>query len=100
MMLEDIYSKEEAEAISADVAKLSTEGIVDEALCDKLKFEKVNSTTIPLYEGKLVEHHKNNERKHSLFLQVDYKGKKIFIRKTTAVWLFQESEHVSSDQLF
>ena len=51
MMLEDIYSKEEAEAISTDVAKLSTEGIVDEALCDKLKFEKVNSTTIPLFEG-------------------------------------------------
>ena len=100
MMLEDIYSTEEAEAISADVAKLSTEGIIDKALCDKLKFEKVNSSTIPLYEGKPTEHHKNSGKKHSLYLQVDHKGKKIFIRKTTAVWLFQESEHVSSDRLF
>lgn len=33
-------------------------------------------------------------------MEVDYKGNKIFICKTTAVLLFQENEHVSSDRWF
>ena len=40
-MIEDIYSIEEAEAISADAVKLS-DGVIDEALCGKLKFERVH----------------------------------------------------------
>ena len=70
MMLEDIYSEEEAEAISADVAKLSNDGVIDKALCNKLKFEKVDSSTIPLYATKSIEHHKHHEKKHSLYLEV------------------------------
>ena len=34
------------------------------------------------------------------FLQVFVNKVPIFIRKTTAVWLFQEGERVSSDRLF
>ena len=69
MMLEDIYSEEEfeAEAISADVAKLSNDGVIDKALCNKLKFEKVDSSTIPLYATKSIEHHKHHE-KNPLFI--------------------------------
>ena len=102
MMLEDIYSEEEfeAEAISADVAKLSNDGVIDKALCNKLKFENVDSSTIPLYATKSIEHHKHHEKKHSLYLELIYKEKRMFIHKTTAVWLFQESEHVSPDRLF
>ena len=38
---------------------------------------------------------------HHLFLVEVHKGQStILIRKTTAVWLFQESERVSSDRLF
>ena len=100
MFLEDVYSTEETKAISADVTKLSNDGVIDEALCGKLKFEKVDSSTIPLYAAKPTEHNQKKEKKHSLYLEIDYKGKKIFIRKTTAVWLLQESEYVSSDRLF
>lgn len=56
MMLKDIYSTEEAEAISVDVAKLANYGVIDKALCGKLKFEKLGSSTIPLYAAKSVEH--------------------------------------------
>ena len=34
------------------------------------------------------------------FVQVMVKGQSVIIRKTTAVWLFQETERVSSDRLF
>ena len=37
---------------------------------------------------------------HHLFLEVHKGQSTILIRKTTAVWLFQESERVSSDRLF
>lgn len=43
---------------------------------------------------------KSKPRKYLPFLQVDLDGKSLYIRKTTAVWLFQEGERVSSDRLF
>ena len=33
-------------------------------------------------------------------LEIEYNGKRMFIHKTTAVWLFQEGEQVSADRLF
>ena len=100
MLLEDVYSKEETEAISENVIKLTNDGVIDKALYGNLKFEKVESSTIPLYTAKPNEHHSKNDKKYPLYLEIECKGKKIFIRKTTAVWLFQESEYVSSDRLF
>ena len=100
LLLEDVYSKEETEAISANVIKLTNDGVIDKALYGNLKFEKVESSTIPLYTAKPNEHHSKNDKKYPLYLEIECKGKKIFIRKTTAVWLFQESEYVSSDRLF
>ena len=45
-------------------------------------------------------HSKSTNKSFTPFVEV-YKGEStIFIRKTTAVWLFQESERVSSDRLF
>ena len=34
------------------------------------------------------------------FVEVSVKGHVVLIRKTTAIWLFQETEHVSADHLF
>ena len=100
MLLEDVYSTEETEAILADVTKLSNDGVIDKALYSKLKFEKVESSTISLYAAKPKEHNPKKDKKHPLYLKIENNGKKICIRKTTAVWLFQESEYVSSDRLF
>ena len=33
-------------------------------------------------------------------MEVAHNGKTVFIRKSTAIWLFQECKHVSSDRLF
>ena len=33
-------------------------------------------------------------------LEIEHIGKKMFIHKTTAVWLFQEGQCVSADHLF
>jgi len=63
-------------------------------------YRQLPSDTIPIYE--CVE----KPRKECRFRFnpcVEVKGKNgesIFIRKTTAVWLFQEGEHVSADCLF
>ena len=35
-----------------------------------------------------------------LFIEVTIKRHAVLIRKTTAVWLFQETERVSADSLF
>ena len=40
------------------------------------------------------------KKKHSEFVEVIHNGKKVFIRKSTAIWLFQDCELVSSDRLF
>ena len=34
------------------------------------------------------------------FVEVSVKGRVVLIRKTTAIWLFQETERVSADRLF
>ena len=43
---------------------------------------------------------KKGHRKHSKMVEVNQNGKKFYIHKTTAVWLLQESERVSTDRLF
>ena len=46
---------------------------------------------------------KNNSQKlpsKCRLLEIEHNGKRMFIHKTTAVWLFQEGERVSADRLF
>ena len=40
------------------------------------------------------------KKEHSEFVEVIHNEKKAFIRKSTAIWLFQDCERVSSDRLF
>lgn len=42
----------------------------------------------------------NSIEKHFPFVEVQANGQNVFICKTTAVWLLQEGERVSSDRLF
>lgn len=66
-----------------------------------LLFKRSPSTTISMFSCLEDESNpKSKPRKYSLFLQDDLDGKSMYIRKTTAVWLFQEGECVSSDRLF
>ena len=40
------------------------------------------------------------KKKHSECVEVTHNGKRAFFRKSTAIWLFQDCERVSSDRLF
>ena len=73
-----------------------------------LPVENVPSETIPMYslkghgslENYISNFSTNSEQVFTLFAQVNVKGHTLLIRKTTAIWLFQETEHVSADRLF
>ena len=108
-------------ALSADVSELCKNGIAHESIKTRLK--KIESSALPLYEKVATttghcdevskvqvqtstdDHNLNKceDKTISGFVEVHVQtsGKgSIYIRKQTAVWLFQETERVSSDRLF
>lgn len=40
------------------------------------------------------------KKRNTAFVQVELHGKVVYIRKSTAIWLFQDAERVSSDRIF
>ena len=48
----------------------------------------------------VVSNKKSTYSKHCPYVEVKYNSKTLCINKTTAVWLLQEGERVSSDRLF
>ena len=88
--------------VAADIFKI---GLVNNAVKDKvqrlqnqLELKQIPSSTIPIFSE--AEPTNKESSKFSLFVKVLRNDQVFYIRKTTAVWLFQESEHVSSDCLF
>ena len=71
-----------------------------------LPVERLPSDTIPMFS--LKEHNSlasclstlNPKPSFTPFVEVTIKGCAVLIKKTTAVWLFQETERVSADRLF
>ena len=56
---------------------------------------------IPLYDITEEGRKENTDLCHkSPFVEVKYKGKTIYVQKTTIVWLLTEGEHLSTDRLF
>ena len=73
------------------------------ALC----VNKLSSDTISIYKQKVGDPEFNpkllsNQHKYvyTPFVKVKVKGESVLIRKTTAIWLFQETEKISADRLF
>ena len=67
---------------------------------EAVSYKKVQSgTSLPIYTKNPVQSSKAS-KKCSRFVEVSHVGRTIYIHKTTAVWLFQEGERVSSDRLF
>ena len=103
------------EQIANDIQSAYNEGLVSKDAKEKLQkfqrvlpIEKVPSETIPMYslknydslENYLSGLSSNAKQVFTLFVEVNVKGRAVLIRKTTAIWLFQETERVSADQLF
>ena len=64
-------------------------------------FRKISSSGLPVYEIEVASSTKESHKsKFCPFVEVSHNKKKVFIHKTTAVWLLQEGERVSTDRLF
>ena len=86
-----------------DVSSMQKAGLVEDEVLEKLqsrKMKQTSSSTISMYSAEVMDGENESPKKHSEFVQVSHNGKAVFIRKTTAIWLFQEYERVSSDRLF
>ena len=93
--------------VASAISQLSSNGVIENDLTARLmalhrsSFQRITGPTLPMFEiddgsskGKM------SKRKHSPYVAVQHAGKTLFINKTTAVWLLQEGERVSSDRLF
>ena len=86
-----------------DISSMQKVGLVEDEVFEKLqsrKMKQTSSSTISIYSAEVMDGEKEQPKKHSEFVQVSHNGKTVFIRKSTAIWLFQEYERVSSDRLF
>ena len=91
----------DGEDLFKDISVLKKAGLIEEKACDTLqkKFKCISTSTIPMY----MEFSCGNEqqqKKFTHFIEVKHHDKIFHIRKSTAVWLFQECERVSADRLF
>ena len=63
--------------------------------------KKLKNPGLPIYHLQLDSSKKQEQKhKHSHFVEVSCGDKAVYIHKTTAVWLLQETERVSTDRLF
>ena len=90
--------------IDNDLKLLCKEGIADDCTMQRLHRckesiapKKVSSSAVPLYYPQEIE---RKPAGITPFVEVCIKGHTFMVRKTTAIWLFQESERVSADRLF
>ena len=98
---------EECSAIIENLSHLEEKKIIDETIKEKITYLCRNNTShsdgktlIPLYRVGDQNDASVKRKQSNNFLEVQHKGEKIFIRKSTLVWMFQEGERVSTDRLF
>ena len=96
-----VSSADSISNIKADIKVLHQNNIVDHSIKEKaaslnasLIYEKNQSSNgLPLVYLK-----KDDEHNHTQFVEVNLRGKVVYIHKCTAIWLFQETERVSTDE--
>ena len=118
-MLQEVHATQNPERIAKEITELEKEGIIEKNLSDRLaavnksSFKRITNygTNISIFAKEASDKDirsktlsktkdKGARKKHCRFVEVMQNGKKVFISKTTAVWLLQEGERVSSDRLF
>ena len=90
--------------VNVEISQLNNAGIIEDELKDrlhKLSLKRLSNCSLPQYEKiSTTSAKKKNASKYSPFVEVCRLDKIVYIRKTTAVWLLQEGERVSTDRLF
>jgi len=114
VILSDIVNEacmEQPSQIAVDLKAISESGLINDALQSKLEQQqkmlpltRIPSSTVSMFivdeSNKGKSKHVSSSKKPFPFVEVQANGQNVFIRKTTAVWLLQEGERVSSDRLF
>ena len=101
LVTEDVLPQD----VNAEIAELKNAGIIEDELKDRLhelSFKSLSKSPLPQYKMISTTATKKNttKTKYSPFVEVHRLDKTVYIRKTTAVWLLQEGERVSTDRLF
>ena len=100
---------EDAAVLANDLENISKHDLLHNSMLEKLKvtqesFKRLSSSGMPIYERIETQDkkgRKQDQKSFNPFVEVHMRdGQSIFIRKTTAVWLLQEGERVSTDRLF
>ena len=105
-LLQEANSTQDLEDVASGISQLTGAGIITSDLTDcltalhRLSFKKRPGTSISMFERNETSKGSITKCKHCLFVETKHEGKALFINKTTAVWLLQEGERVSSDRLF
>ena len=106
-LLQEANSSQDPEEVASGISHLTNAGMIGKNLTDRLEtlhrlsFKRLSGTPLPMFDmDKASSVGKKTKRKHCSFVEVKHNGKTFFINKTTAVWLLQEGERVSSDRLF
>ena len=104
-LVEDAFvsSADSISNIKADIRVLHENNLVDHSLKEKaaslkasLIYEKDQSSNgLPLVYLK-----KDDEHNHTQFVEVNLQGKVVYMHKNTAIWLFQDTERLSTDRIF
>lgn len=114
--LSDIVNEactEQPSQIAVDLKVISECGLTDDALQSRLEKQhkmlpltRIPSSTVSMFitdegnKGKSKHVKICSSKKPFPFVEVQANGQNVFIHKTTAVWLLQEGERISSDRLF
>lgn len=106
-LLHEATLTDDPKDIELGITQLSSAGLIDKDMRNhlvnlhKTAFKRVTDSSMPLFEEVGTPSKKTLSRhKHNPVVAVTQNGKKLFINKTTAVWLLQENERVSTDRLF
>ena len=98
--------------IASDISDLHCASIIQRDMHDHLmsmhrsSFRRLSESPLPMFEAKQLpstkQSHdaKKRNKKFCPYVEILHKGKTVYINKTTAVWLLQEGERVSSYRLF
>lgn len=103
---EDGNDFQNSDNILCSINKLEKEGFVEKDLKNRLvdlhssTFKKLSGTGLPLYDIEQSNNKSGATSKFCPYVKISHNDKDLFIHKTTAVWLLQEGERVSSDRLF
>ena len=109
--MQEVNTTQDPGSIASEITEMVNKEIIENDLSDRLiavhksSFKRLfnKEMNISVFAEDRIDSEgkdKASKTKHCRFVEVTQNGKSMFISKTTAVWLLQEGERVSTDRLF